>query len=462
MLSALAALALPLPAWLLLRRGAGRLRWVPLDAAPILALGCGLLAITARPLLTGALVTAVLLGLLAVDRAKRAALGEGLVFTDHALLPMVARHPSLYLPFLPRGALPVGAFGGGLALMGLALLEPARAVPWAALLGAACGLLALLRRADLLAVPSGDAEADGANFGPLATLALHRAVAARERPARQAALPPTPAILHGVTPHIVLVQCESFCDPRRCAGVAAALPHWDRLGAEALVRGTLAVPGFGANTMRTEFAVLSGAPAAALGLDRFNPYARFAQAPVHSLAHALTGHRSIILHPFDRRFFGRDKVMPALGFTEFQAAEAFASAARVGAHIADAALGARIVAELRAATAPAFLFAITMQAHGPWEGTDGLAQWLGHIADTDRMLGSIAAAAEGLGRPLVLVAYGDHRPALAALRGGQDTDYLVWRTDRQGLGTTRGLDCEGLHAAILTAMADAFGTVVKA
>ena len=457
MLSALAALALPLPAWLLLRRGVGRLRWLALDAAPILALGFGVLAVTARPLLSGALVAAVLLGLLAVDRAKRAALGEGLVFTDYALLPMVARHPSLYLPFLPRWVLPVAALGGALAFTGLMLLEPPRAVPWAALLGAACALLALLRRADLLAVPSGDAETDAARFGPLATLALHRAVAARERPARQAALPPTPAVLRGVAPHLVLVQCESLCDPRRCAGVAAALPHWNRLGAEALLRGTLAVPGFGANTMRTEFAVLSGAPPAALGLDRFNPYARFAQAPVHSLAHALQGHRPVVLHPFDRRFFGRHKVMPALGFARFDAAEAFAAAPRVGAHVADAALGERIVAELRAATAPAFLFAITMQAHGPWGGADGLAQWLGHIADTDRMLGSIAAAAEGLGRPLVLVAYGDHRPALAALRGGQDTEYLVWRSDRQGSGTTRGVDCVGLHTAILTAMSGHLG-----
>lgn len=452
MLSALAALALPLPAWLLLRRRLGRLRWIALDAAPILALGCGFLAITARPLLSGALVAAVLLGLVAVDRAKRAALGEGLVFTDHALLPMVARHPSLYLPFLPSGAVPAAAFGGALAFTGLVLLEPARDVPWAVVLGTACALLALLRRADLLAVPSGDPDADAARFGPLATLALHRAVAARERAARQAALPPRPLVLRGVAPHLVLVQCESFCDPRRCAGVAAALPHWDRLGAASLLHGTLAVPGFGANTMRTEFAVLSGAPPAALGLDRFNPYARFARRPVQSLAHALPGHRSVVLHPFDRRFFGRDEVMPALGFTGFDAAEAFLGAPRVGAHVADAALAARIVAELRAATAPAFLFAITMQAHGPWAGADGLAQWLGHIADTDRMLGSIAAAAAGLGRPLVLVAYGDHRPALTPMQGGQDTDYLVWRSDRAGDGACRALDAAALHGAILAAL----------
>nr|WP_246503738.1 LTA synthase family protein [Plastoroseomonas arctica] len=332
-------------------------------------------------------------------------------------------------------------------------MEPAHAVPRLLLAAGAILLVLLLRRAEVFATPSGDPDTDAARFGPLATLALHRAVAARERPARQAALLPTPATLRGVVPHLVLVQCESFCDPRRFAGLpATALPHWDRLRAAALAHGTLAVPGFGANTMRTEFGVLSGVPDAALGLDRFNPYASFARRPVHGLAHALAGHRSGVLHPFDRRFFGRDAVMPCLGFTAFDAAEAFADAPRVGAHVADAALGARVVAQLRAATGPVFLFAITMQAHGPWPGADGEAQWLGHLADTDRMLGAIADAAAGLDRPLVLAAYGDHRPALPAARGGQDTDFLVWRSDRAAQVAARALDTAALHRAVLAAL----------
>jgi len=446
---------MPLAAALALRRGRGAWRWLALDLAPPFALFCLVLALTARPLLSGAVVAAVTLGLLAVDRAKRAALGEGLVFTDHALLPMVVRHPSLYLPFLPRGVLLAGLAGGALAFAALVAWEPARETPRVALLGVAVVIALLLRRADFLAVPSGDPEADAARFGPLATLTLHRAVAARERPARQAAMPPASARVAGAMPHLVVVQCESFCDLRRLSGAhGMALPHWDRLGEVAVARGTLDVPGFGANTMRTEFGVLSGAPEAALGLDRFNPYAGFARRPVHSLAHALAGHEARVLHPFDRRFFGRDVVMPCLGFSGFDGAEAFADAPRVGAHVADAALGERIVAQLRAAPAPVFLFAITMQAHGPWPGGDGWASWQAHLADTDRMLGAIAAAAEGLGRPLVLAAYGDHRPALPAARGGQDTDYLVWRSDRPGAGGAARLDTVGLHRAILAALAE--------
>jgi hypothetical protein len=451
--SLILVLALPLAAWLLLRRGRLAWRWVALDLAPVLALWCASVSITARPLLSGVLVAALLGALAMVDRAKRAALGEGLVFTDYALLPLVGRHPSLYLPFLPRRALPAGAVSGALALAALLWLEPARDVPHLALLVGAIGIGLLLRRADLFAAPSGDLEADTARFGPLGTLALHRAVAARERPMRQAHLPPSPIILRGIVPHLMLVQCESFCDPRRFAA-APPLPHWDRLSAEALAHGTLAVPGFGANTMRTEFGVLSGAPDSALGLDCFNPYARFAHRPVHSLAHALARHDARVLHPFDRRFFGRDQVMPCLGFGVFEAAEAFADAPRTGAHVSDAALGARVIALLRAAEAPAFLFAITMQAHGPWPGEDGWARWLAHIADTDRMLGAIAAAGEDLDRPLVLAAYGDHRPALPAARGGQDTDFLVWRSDRPGTAAATALDPAGLHGAILAALGE--------
>jgi hypothetical protein len=503
----LAGALLPLPAWLWLRRGARASPWMLLDAAPLAAGFCALLAVTARPVLSGGLVGAACIFLAVADRAKRAALREPLAFTDGGLLWQVPAHPRFYLPFVPRGVV-VGGIGAGVAAFVAALvLEPAVPLGWPArlaLVGAAVGLaavvlrpLALLRGAGgsaqgaarhgsmpgddppphaadafgLARDPSRDVELardpsrdvglardpsrDAARFGPLAAFALHARLAAAERSARRAAHPPAPALLaaEAPRPHLVLLQLESFCDPRRL-GIPQALPWWDALAACAVARGRLAVPGFGANTMRTEFVVLTGLDDAALGLDRFNPYFRFARAPVGSLAWALrgAGWGTACLHPYDGRFFGRDRVLPALGFERFDDATAFADAPREHGLVTDAALGARIAAEIEAARDPVFLYAITVAAHGPWPGQDPAGAWAARIAATDAMLGVVADAARRGARPVVLAAFGDHRPSLPIARGGTDTDYLIWRSDAPGAGAARDLDAAALHRAVRAAM----------
>ena len=89
-----------------------------------------------------------------------------------------------------------------------------------------------------------------------------------------------------------------------------------RVAPSAALCGRLAVPAWGANTMRAEFAVLTGVPESELGYDRFNPYYALARVPLESQVWRLrrAGYRTICLHPFDRRFFRRDLAMPALGF----------------------------------------------------------------------------------------------------------------------------------------------------
>jgi hypothetical protein len=455
----LAGLLLPLPFWAWLRRGAGARAsaWALLDIAPVAALFLVLLALTARPIMAGGFAAGLCLFLGVADRAKRATLGEPLTFTDGGLLWQVVVHPRFYLPFVPKAAI-VGGLGAGLAAFVLVLaLEPpiglglgerlALTAVAAAIVAILLRPLALLRRGGLARNPA----ADAATFGPVATFALHARMAATERHARRAAHPPAPAIAApGATlPHLLLLQLESFCDPRRL-GQPAAMPHWDALGAAALARGSLAVPGFGANTMRTECVVLTGLDDDRLGLDRLNPYFRFARAPVASLAWALrgAGYATTCLHPFDARFFGRDKVLPALGFQHFEAAEAFAEAPRAGGLVTDEAVGERLAARIVAAPGPLFLYAITVAGHGPWAGPDPAATWAQRMAMTDGMLGALAEAARRSARPVVLAAYGDHRPALPAARGGTDTDYLVWRSDRPGQGRAEAIDAAALHRLV--------------
>jgi hypothetical protein len=466
----LAGALLPWPAWAWLRHGA-RARasaWMLLDAAPVAVVFLAMLAVTARPVMAGGLAGGVCVFLGVADRAKRVALGEPLCFTDGGLLWQVAAHPRFYLPFVP-GPVVAGGIGAGVLAFVLALvLEPAVSLGTVArllLLAMAVALAALLLRPLALlrgAAMAREPAADAARFGPLATFALHARLAAVERPARRAAHPPAPAVIGpGAPPHLVLLQLESFCDPRRL-GLAQPMPGWDGLAAGAVQRGRLAVPGFGANTMRTEFVVLTGLSDAGLGLDRLNPYFRFARAPVSSLAWALrgAGYDTACLHPFDPRFFGRDRVLPALGFARFEAADAFAGAPRENGLVSDAALGARIAAALSAAEAPAFLYAITVAAHGPWRGADPAAGWAARMEATDAMLAALADAARRMPRPVVLAAFGDHRPTLPLARGGTDTDYLIWRSDRAREGAVRDLDAAALHAAVRLAVLGPSGAAV--
>lgn len=460
---ALIGALLPLPAWLWLRgQVAARFSaWITLDATPWLGAYLILLGATARPLLSGGMVAGALIFMAIAQMAKRATLRDGLVFTDGGLLWQVFAHPRFYLPFVPRAVLVLGIIAGIALTIAVLALEPGLVLELApraillllgaVLLGITLRPLFLLHDVALQRDPMGDA----ARFGPLACFALHARLAASERTTRQARHAPAPALLKldEPAPHLLLLQLESFCDPRRF-GVAQPLPHKDRLASAALMQGSLAVSAFGANTMRTEFAVLTGLDDAALGLDRFNPYFRFARQPIQSLAWALrgAGYQTLCLHPFDPRFFGRDKVLPALGFARFDAAAAFQQAGRVRGLVSDAALAARLVDDLAAAQHPGFWYVISVAAHGPWPGDDPARVWADCMKATNDMLGAVMRAAQASARPVVIAAFGDHRPALAEAKGGTETDYLIWRSDRPGEGRAEKLDAVGLHRAIMEAM----------
>jgi len=65
---------------------------------------------------------------------------------------------------------------------------------------------------------------------------------------------------------------------------------------------------------------------------------------------------------------------------------------------------------------------------------------------------AVAEAARRCDRPVVLAAFGDHRPSLPATRCGTDTDYLIWRSDRPGTGARQDLNAAALHRAVRAAL----------
>jgi hypothetical protein len=456
LLDVAAGAALALAAWLIPRRVAGaRMAGLPavlLDLFPVLLAGGVLLIATGRPIFTGLVLFSLGAGFALADRTKREAVREPVVFSDMSELPHVFTHPQLYLPFAGPGLV----IGGALATvaLGLALLffEPPLWQPDALLVVLAVAAVwaggwlisrepaldkaaALLRRLG----PTGEPFADAARLGPFAILLVYGIIARAERAARRArhAPLPAPALVGAAAPAVplVLVQCESFFDSRRLSPTVPhdLLPGFDACLEEGATFGRLEVAGWGANTMRAEFAVLTGIPERHLGYDRFNPYHAFARAPIASLVWRLRGegYRTLCLHPFDRGFFRRDLTLPGLGFETFLGRESLGGSSRPP-YCSDPDLAHKVLSALDDAGPRTFIFVITMGNHGPWLESGppidpdlrqrfdpaGLPQggqllrYLDGLARSDEMLQILMEALGPRRRAGVLGFYGDHLPSL--------------------------------------------------
>ena len=407
--------------------------------------------------------------LVVVSRAKRAVIGEPLVFSDFALLPQVPRHPQLY--YIPpvtdwRIAGPVlGTLAGTILWYRLepTLLPAGTGAAIATILALPAGLLALALAAgrpplrDWLArrFPRPELEADIAACGLPACLMAYalrrRAEHGEERPTTAPAPGPRgPEV-------VVVIQLESFLDPERLGG--PPLPLMDLVRSRAAQYGRLRVPAHGAYTMRSEHAVLTGRTAAELGFGVFDPYLAAGGDEPESLARlaAARGYETLFVHPFHRDFFQRARVMERLGFGRLVMEEAFAQAPRVGPYVGDVALGQRILAEVGERRGPLFLFGVTMENHGPWKPgrlpgiDDPLAQYLHHVVNTGRMVEDLVAGLAEVNATLCV--FGDHAPALPTCRpgfGDTATDYAVFRFG-EAAGEPRRIDLS----------ADALGRLLK-
>ncbi len=493
-----------------------------------------LLVVLRRPWFACVLTSGLALLLTLVNNAKWQALREAFICQDFEYFTDMLRHPRLYLPFfgLWRAAAGVLLFAGvmvlGLRAESVWTVWGAPAAFWwgnATLLALALAVLAIASRRPLPL--SFDPNADTQRLGYYAALwaygwAESRAPAAgwpvtrwtqavvddagsgaasggdrSDVAARGVAMPqeaqsrpamPGIATPGAAAPDIVVVQAESFFDARRLYdGIKPGLlPEYDALRAAAVCHGRLAVPSWGANTVRTEFGFLSGLPDAALGVHRFNPYRRLPRQGIVTLASWLRtrGYRTVCVHPYPASFYRRDKSYPLMGFDAFIDIRAFGAGGdrdNAGPYVSDTAVAERVRAVLQAPRPdgkPVFVFVITMENHGPLHleradpadeaalyerappaGCTDLSAYLRHLRNADRMLGALRQTLQQSSRPGVLAFYGDHVPIMpsvyAALHEPDgSTDFFVWRSDRaepRSAGTRMNLPAHELGAQVLAA-----------
>ncbi len=449
--------------------------WLVLHALLALVLG--------RPWFAAATGIALVMLIVQVSNAKFHSLREPFVFQDFEYFTDAIRHPRLYIPFLgwwkfiaivcaAGAALAVGLWleaapPGRFAIGGL-LGEMVCMAGIGALILAFCG-----RNAD----PACQPEEDLARLGLFGSLWDYGW--AERRPLRLPGGIRKEVAPEEEKPDLIVVQSESFFDPRSLlAGIRPeVLAEFDRLRAAASSQGALRVPAWGANTVRSEFAFLSAADEKELGVHRFNPYRRILDGEVTTLASVLksAGYRTVCVHPYPASFYRRDRVYPFLGFDEFIDIRDFSGAERFGPYVADAAVADKIESVLKAAAGPVFIFAITMENHGPLHleqpaeddypalyhanppaGCEDLTVYLRHLRNADRMLGRLRASLSLHRRPARLCWYGDHVPIMAGVYQALGmpeghTEYLIWDNCRQGEGTRQDLDLHRLANALLSA-----------
>lgn len=428
--------------------------WLSAHATLTLVLG--------RPWFAAAAVSAFLLMLVLVNNAKFKALREPFVFLDYEYFTDAIRHPRLYIPFLGWGKFFFAAAGFVLAVaVGLWMEEaPLLRFAWSGQLG---GIAVVFAGGPLLLL-AGSWKTLPVSFEPVRDVRALGLLASLWRYAQEEAMPLAAASPFGFLPacrpegelpHLVAVQSESFFDPRPLfAGIRPeVLAEFDRLSDNAVTHGKLKVPAWGANTVRSEFAFLTGIDEDRLGVHRFNPYRAIAAGcDVPSLASYLKrlGYRTVCIHPYPASFYQRDRVYPRLGFDEFLDVRAFDDTMRCGPYIGDAAVADKVAALLREATAPVFVFVITMENHGPLhlervapadvealysipppDGCDDLTIYLRHLRNADQMIAKLRQTLELCERPASLCWYGDHVPIMPSVyetlgAPNGKVEFIIW------------------------------------
>lgn len=444
--------------------------YVLANALPGLLLALTLLALTRRALLSFGLALAVEGLVYAVNGLKIANLGTPLIPADFHMIGQLDKGGTHVLgAYLPHSPGPYLAILAAVALVvTLWRIEPPMLAKRPRSRRLAAGTLSLVLLATLLAgspawaklyngrtlwLEPWSASSTATHSGLVSSLMIYHLqygkhdrkadpAAARELIGRndEALRQELQASgIDGAQPDIVVVQSESFFDPRILNGYqhSELTPNLDRLARHG-ISGALHVPTFGGGTIRTEFEVLTG-----LSLRYFRnlqfPYLQLNAKVVPSLVRTLRAHgyETVAIHGNDPSFWNRTSAFQAIGFDRFVSQSAFpSSASNDGQYMADRGMTDEILTQLKDSGPPQFLFAISIEAHGPYDtipadpaardaipvpdGVTGkdkleLQNYLYHIGHADQELGRLAAALARRDRPTLLLFYGDHLPALTGV-----------------------------------------------
>jgi len=269
---------------------------------------------------------------------------------------------------------------------------------------------------------------DGYSETAMADLASQIESSRQQAPANKPADP-----LNGKQPNVIFIMSEAFWDPTLLPDVQFSedpLKTVHRLQKES-TSGYLLSPQFGGGTSNVEFEVLTGYSMSFLPGGSV-PYQQYVHKPVPSLASYFEdqGYKSMGIHSYEGWFWNRQTVYQELGFEAFKSKANFDNPEIRGNFIADSEVSKSIIQEVDQTDKPMFIYAITMQNHGPFDdnryGTNAitttgplspeaksiLETYTQGAHDADQSLQMLIDHFEKSDEPTILVFYGDHLPML--------------------------------------------------
>lgn len=246
---------------------------------------------------------------------------------------------------------------------------------------------------------------------------------------------PAYAVDSNFKPNIIFVMSEAFWDPTLLEEVsfsADPIPYFRSLQKEQ-TNGVMLSPVYGGGTANTEFEVITGLSTQFLPKGVI-PYVEYVRKPTEGLPAILKkqGYESTAIHTYDNWFYGRNNVYKNLAFDKFISKEFFDHPEYNGQYIRDTELSQRILEEVKRTEKPDFVYAVSMQAHGPYsteENPDNLIEVNGNISpaskailenytqivsDVDQSLKLLIEGLEQSDEPSIVVFFGDHLPMLGA------------------------------------------------
>lgn len=239
-------------------------------------------------------------------------------------------------------------------------------------------------------------------------------------------------------PNIIFIMNEAFWDPTLLSSVKFSGDPMPAVRQNQ--SGLLLSPQFGGGTANIEFEALTGLNVSFLPAGSI-AYQQFIGQPVPSLASVLSnqGYESIGIHPYYDWFWSRNKVYDLIGFSEFISLDQFKDAQYRGPYIGDNEVNKKILEKTEQIEKPVFIYAVTMQNHGPYEKNRysqheisieskelsenslySLETYTQGVVEADQAFGELIQYYKNSAEPTIIIFFGDHLPFLGS-------DYLAYK-----------------------------------
>ena len=239
----------------------------------------------------------------------------------------------------------------------------------------------------------------------------------------------TDTVESDIKPNIVVIMSEAFWEFEKI------LPNYEGESYYPTVNeykvGSIVSPSYGGGTSNVEFEALTGYSNNLLP-EGSVPYQQFMSPYVPALPNLLKeyGYETSAFHTYHKYFWNRVVAYPGLGFDHFVGLEDLESPDYNGAFIDDRVVNDLVLNQLKDASQPQFIFAVTMQNHGMYvdgrygsdtmpiatdysENTNNMINtYATGIVHSDKVLKELLEELETLEEPTLVVFFGDHLPYL--------------------------------------------------